>query len=111
VSQNAVEREQEYAEALLDRLGEQADLQITGWELVGTAPDTLLRVLVRVVGRPCLFGVWEPIWDEWDETTDPKKEASLAYLRWEEALLTGEFPHVCQPDDAGVTWLQLWEDW
>jgi len=105
--------EEAYADDLLAKLRRpRRRLAIDRAELVGTYPDTALVVIFRAPDRPCLFGVRDRIWEEeTPEEFNPESSATSAFLRWEEALDTGELPHRCDPDSSGTTWLDLWTDW
>ncbi|MCA1836790.1 MAG: hypothetical protein LC721_10900 [Actinobacteria bacterium] len=97
---------------MLVRLATDGRLRVERTEVVGSYPDTALVVVFRVGDRPCLFAVTDRIWDEEDpETFDAIRSARYAVLRWEEALDTGEPPTECDPDEADVTGLNLWDDW
>lgn len=104
--------ERRYVEEVLAGLAADGRLTVERTEVVGSYPDTTLVVLFRIRDRPCLYRVADRIWDEEDpETFDAMKSARYAILRWEEALDTGELATDCEPDEAGVTKLNLWDDW
>lgn len=101
-----------YADQLVRELRRLRRALIEHVEVVGSYPDSELRITFRVHDRLCLYGVIDRIWDEeTPESYDPSRAVTNAYLRWLEALDTGELPHACHPDSDGVTWLRLWEDW
>lgn len=89
-------------------------LTVVRWYWEGEPPNSELRVLFRVADRPCLYGMVDRAWDEGALDVplhEVERVVSDTSLRWLEGLETGELPHRCRPDSAGVTWLQLWEDW
>jgi hypothetical protein len=104
--------ERGYSDELLGELRRDGRAAIERTDLVGSYPETTLIVVFRVRDRPCVFGVRDRIW-HWQEPSTFDQEASVtsSYLRWLEALDTGELPHRCDEDHDGVTWLNLWEDW
>jgi len=108
----AANHERRYADELIGALRRDGRVLIERAELVGSYPDSTLVVVFRVKDRPCRFGVNDRIWDEaHPERYDVTRAVTSTYLRWTEALDTGELPDSCQPDSDGITWLPLWDDW
>jgi hypothetical protein len=104
--------ERGYANEFLAEIRRDGRVLVDHTELVGAYPDTMLLIVFRVHNRPCLFGVRDHIWEEDNPSEfDAERAVTSSYLRWLEALDTGELPHRCRPDSDGVTWLDLWDDW
>ncbi len=81
-------------------------------EVVGSWPDTEVRILFRAPRRgPCLYGVRDRIWDE-DPISEFGVERAVTYTWQRIAELVeadpSELPARCTADDAGVTWVELW---
>lgn len=91
---------------------------------VGGWPSTSWRGSSRELGRTqssrwysgvigaCPYGVRDRIWDE-DPITSFGLERAVTYtwLRWEELLEAEptDLPLHCSPDEAGITWMNLWD--
>jgi len=87
-------------------------IEFQGHRVTGSYPETVLTLLFRVPGySPCLYGLEDRIWEE-----DPiaafgvERAVTYTWLRIEELVVAdnSDLPMECQPDDDGITLVELW---
>ena len=88
------------------------DLVFVACEVEGEFPNTTVVVLFRVPSQSeCLYGARDPVWSEggYDSLSEARQWAGYTWDRIYEMAnaLPLELPHLCRPDDAGVTWVEL----
>jgi hypothetical protein len=87
-------------------------IDFEGHRVIGAYPDTVLTLLFRFpMYAPCLYGIQDRIWAE-----DPigqfgvERAVTYTWLRIEELVIAdnSDLPTECQPDDDGITHVELW---
>jgi hypothetical protein len=105
--------EADYVRELVELLASgRLPIDFQGHRVTGTYPETVLTLLFRVPDySPCLYGVEDRIWEE-DPITAFGVERAVTYtwLRIEELVIAAEtdLPTTCQPDEEGITHVDLW---
>jgi hypothetical protein len=110
--------EQAYIDELVRLLSRGADhlrnLHYVTCEVEAEFPETTVVVFFRVPNdSDCLYGTRDAIWSEggYDSPAEARQWAGYTWDRiYEMANADPKLPRSCQPDDAGVTWVDLWPD-